>query len=91
MPFKVGENVGEHAVVHDLHHQNDNPDPKSKLIPRDNFGYKQFDPEVGDTIGSFTVVAPDTEGAEEVWLHIDGSPEGTSNRAWLKSVGISKP
>jgi len=75
MAFKVGDQLGDHAIVEDLL-----DDPKH---PRENFGYRQFDPEIGSTLGDYTVVAEGTKDAKAVWVHIDGSPEGTSNKVWL--------
>lgn len=86
MAFKVGDSLGEHAVVHNLQVESDNPDPTAKHRPRDNFGYREFDIPVGSKLGDFEVFPPETEGTEEVWVHVDGSPEGTSNVAWLKST-----
>ncbi len=87
MAFKVGDKIGDHAVVMDL---------LTDKVSRPNFGYRQFDVEPGTKLGDYTVVAappkddegkqigPDPEGAEAVWIHIEGSPEGTSNKVWLK-------
>jgi len=75
MAFKVDEKLGDHAIVENLE---DHPD-----FPRPNFGYEQFQPEIGDKLGAYTVVAKTQPGAEAVWVHIDGSPAGTSNLVWL--------
>lgn len=80
MPFKDGDKLGEHVVVANLL---EDPD-----APRTNFGYRQWDIEVGTTLGAAEGVAPDTEGAQEVWVHVNGSPAGTSNVAWLKSAKV---
>lgn len=78
MPFKDGDKLGEHVIVANLL---EDPD-----APRTNFGYREFDIPVGTKLGNAEVVPPDTEGAEEVWIHVKGSPEGTSNIAWLKAT-----
>lgn len=75
MAFKIGDQLGDHAVVEDL---------QTSDAPRDNFGYRQFDPEVGSKLGDYTVVAAETAGADVVFVHIDGSPAGTSQKVFLK-------
>lgn len=84
MTFKIGDTLGDHAVVANLHVEDPDTPEGKKPVLRDNFGYRQWDIEPGTKLGKYTAVAPDTEGAEEVWVHVDGSPEGTSNVAWLK-------
>lgn len=75
MAFKTGDKLGKHEVVDNLL---DHPE-----VPRPNFGYEEFNPAIGDKLGNYVVVSKDTPGAESVWVHIDGSPEGTSNYVTL--------
>lgn len=80
MAFKAGDKLGDHAVVEDLME-----DPKH---PRTNFGYEEFQPKVGTKLGDFTVVEPSDpleDGVEIAFVHIDGSPEGTSQKVYLKA------
>lgn len=76
MAFKVGDKLGPHEIVEDLLQHPD--------APRDNFGYRDWDIKPGDKLGNAVAVGED-EGGEEVWIHVAGSPAGTSNHAWIKA------
>lgn len=75
MALKIGDKLDQHEIVEDLLEHSD--------APRDNFGYRQWDQELGTKLGNYQVVADGTEGAEIVWVHFADSPAGTSNKVSL--------